>query len=60
MHWEGKKMAAKVISASLGLRDLNSSSERVQKIVFAFRDKLKVAVIKRKIQRKERLARWVV
>lgn len=36
------------------------STEKVSRTVLAFRDKLKVALMKKVIQRRESLARWVV
>lgn len=36
------------------------STEKISRTVLAFRDKLKVSLMKRAIQRRESLAKWVI
>ena len=56
--WEGQKSTPQALEAALAITN-STHAERVHRVVLAFRDKLKVAVMKRALQRKERLARWV-
>lgn len=59
-EWDGRRMTESRILGWLGLESALQSGERVSRQVLGFKDKLKVAVMKKKLRKSEWLARWVL
>lgn len=59
LQWEGRRNSKAEICSQLNLNPLTLSPDRVERQVLCFRDKLKVAVVKKRVQKRERLVRWV-
>lgn len=58
-RWDGKKINQYTIDQLLGLKNCQKKAHNIQRIVLAFVDRLKVAVMKKRIQHRERQIRWV-
>jgi hypothetical protein len=59
LFWEGRKGTPQATEAALAI-STRTLPDNLNRIVLAFRDRLKVAALKRALQRKDWLARWVV
>lgn len=57
--WEGKKTTTSTIDELLGLKNHQKKNEDIERTVHAFADRLKVAVMRKRIQHRERQIRWV-
>ena len=56
-QWEGSKVNQKRLQTLLGLRP--QEQDRIESTLMKFKDKLKVAVMKRRLMQKQCFGKWI-